>query len=888
MKYFNHIVFFTFTASLLILGCWSAFFYQENSIELARAFDVRILATKKIQDHAGHSFEYCEAEQPSGKKAYIFRSSDLTEVNGYNGPLSLAVMTDTSGSPLDFKILKSADSPAYLQKAMKDKETYLQRNIFSSFEEKDLAAVTGATYSSKGISKALSASGNKFAELVLNKKINNANNLSSATGTEKKLLFFAFLSWAVTAFALRFRINRALRFASLGISFVLSGLFFHIQYSSESAVALLDFNMPLLFTIPFMLIIMIPLLALIFGNYYCGFLCPFGALQELINNLNFTGRNLAPDKKLWNKLRVIKYIVFLLLFALFIFSGKNHEVFDGDLLTEVFSLDFTNPWLAALIAGILFLSLFTVRFWCRNLCPAGAFLSIFNKVNILSMLFGRKNLMKYLPISPGYCDLGVSGFDDNDCINCDRCRINKARKDRMPDMEQEKKGTGLSSNVIYSVLTALFLILVLAASFYPFHRDKTPSLTAIPISKNYKDGIYQGKAKGYNGDVVCEIKISAGRISDIKIVSSSDDTPGESFTKIPSEIIKKQSTEVNAVTGATYSSNGVINAVKQALAKASGELKESPETAPKSANFTINPEDCKDGDYIGIGKGSNQITVSVTIKAGRIENIKVIDQQETMPGEAFTEIIPQIIKKQTLKDIVVPQYSQKTANGLIAAVNMALMVAAESRKLEKESTPIPHEKVIKTILLPPPDRQGGIPLMQALSNRKSTRTFSAKPLEPQVLSNLLWAAFGINRTDKGRTAPSDMNMQEIRIFLAMQDGLFVYDARANTLSQISTEDIRKHTGYQLFAGQAPLDLIYAADLNAMKIIKTEQEKETAAQVDTAFISQNVYLYCSSAGLNTVLLGWFDKKNLHKIMGLSDNFILTYTQPVGYPLEKNKE
>jgi nitroreductase len=178
--------------------------------------------------------------------------------------------------------------------------------------------------------------------------------------------------------------------------------------------------------------------------------------------------------------------------------------------------------------------------------------------------------------------------------------------------------------------------------------------------------------------------------------------------------------------------------------------------------------------------------------------------------------------------------------------------------------------------------------MRALSQRKSSRSFSGKALTHQEISNLLWAAFGINRPDKGRTAPSDMNMQETLIFLAMADGLFVYDARANAVLQISAADIRKDTAYQHFAAAAPLDLIFAADLNAMKVIKKEEEKESAAAVDAALVGENVYLYCASAGLNTVLLGWFDKKKLREIMGLDDSFILTFTQPVGYPPDKKGE
>lgn len=185
----------------------------------------------------------------------------------------------------------------------------------------------------------------------------------------------------------------------------------------------------------------------------------------------------------------------------------------------------------------------------------------------------------------------------------------------------------------------------------------------------------------------------------------------------------------------------------------------------------------------------------------------------------------------------------------------------------------------EAVSLPSPDRQGGKPLMQALANRRSSRSFSGQPLSRQTLSNLLWAAFGVNRPDGGRTAPSAHNMQEISIYAALSDGLFLYDAQAHALLKVSGTDMRPLAGKQAFAAQAPLDLIYVADLARMR---EEEASEFYAAADTGFISQNVYLFCASEGLATVVYAWIERESLAKAMGLSPRQRIVLAQSVGWP------
>ena len=201
-----------------------------------------------------------------------------------------------------------------------------------------------------------------------------------------------------------------------------------------------------------------------------------------------------------------------------------------------------------------------------------------------------------------------------------------------------------------------------------------------------------------------------------------------------------------------------------------------------------------------------------------------------------------------------------------------MIVACTSLALAQDQKPVP---------LPPPQTTGGKPLMQVLKDRHSTREFSSQRLSPQTLSNLLWAAFGINRPDGKRTAPSAMNWQEIDVYVATQDGLYVYDAKANALKPVLQEDVRGATGQQAFVKDAALDLVYVADLSKTgKAGGEDQMLYTGA--DTGFIAQNVYLFCASEGLVTVVRASVDRAAIAKAFKLRPEQRVTLAQSVGYP------
>jgi len=188
---------------------------------------------------------------------------------------------------------------------------------------------------------------------------------------------------------------------------------------------------------------------------------------------------------------------------------------------------------------------------------------------------------------------------------------------------------------------------------------------------------------------------------------------------------------------------------------------------------------------------------------------------------------------------------------------------------------------LESIQLPKPQTDGGKPLMQSLRDRKSMREFSVEKISLPVLSNLLWAAFGVTRSDGKRTAPSARNWQETGIYVASADGLHLYDAKAHSLLPILKDDIRAMTGTQAYVKDAAISLVYVADY-AKAGNSPMDEKDLWSACDTGFIAQNVYLYCTSEGLNTVVRGLIDKPALAKVMKLRPDQKIILAQSVGYP------
>jgi len=184
--------------------------------------------------------------------------------------------------------------------------------------------------------------------------------------------------------------------------------------------------------------------------------------------------------------------------------------------------------------------------------------------------------------------------------------------------------------------------------------------------------------------------------------------------------------------------------------------------------------------------------------------------------------------------------------------------------------------------LPPPQNPRNALLIDALKLRKSSREFSEKRLPLGLVSSLLWAALGINRSDSGkRTAPSAHNWQEIDVYAVLPEGIFRYDAAAHALQRTVSGDFRALTGLQDFVGRAPLNLVYVANLSRMTDASAEDRAFFLA-ADAGFVAQNVYLFCAAEGLATVVRGLVDRKALASAMRLRPDQRIVLAQTVGYP------
>lgn len=178
------------------------------------------------------------------------------------------------------------------------------------------------------------------------------------------------------------------------------------------------------------------------------------------------------------------------------------------------------------------------------------------------------------------------------------------------------------------------------------------------------------------------------------------------------------------------------------------------------------------------------------------------------------------------------------------------------------------------ITLPAAQRSGGMPLMEALNNRKSTRQFDEnKQLTHQQLADLLWSACGYNREDK-LTIPTALNRQEITVYAIMPDGAYRYDARNNVLVQVNDQDVRQSAGAQEFAQKAWLNIAIVSD-------KSKMEHDIFAGVAVGAVMQNIYLWCASNGIGTVARGSFDGDVLAKELKLNENQRVMLVQTVGY-------
>jgi predicted membrane-bound spermidine synthase/Na+-translocating ferredoxin:NAD+ oxidoreductase RnfG subunit len=418
----------------------------------------RLEQASKVLADSGRKTNYFEVYDANNvPTGYIFSSEDLApQVRGFGGRINLAVYVDPNGTLIDFHVISSNETPAYLDLLNRrdtNDVTWLDRlkgrRLFQPEPFADVDAVTGATVSSEAILAAMQTSGHRFAIQVLGRSVE-----TTATGRiyqakyspDKHAVYL--IGAFVLALIVIYRGGFWSRLAVLLLNLVVGGIWLNAQFSSEQMATLLSFHAPTAaLTGVFLLIIAVPLSVALFGNIYCGYICPFGAAQELLGHV--IPRKFKPSITT-DKMRLprfVKYAVLFILILVFFFSRK-HTTLRVDLLISVWRPHFWGESLLVVVAIALIGSALYSRFWCRYLCPAGAFLSLLNKAAILK---------RYLPAKRfGFCEFGITAKDQLDCLYCDRCRY-------LPEAALKQISAGRDDRAAAPALARYFVVGVLAA-----------------------------------------------------------------------------------------------------------------------------------------------------------------------------------------------------------------------------------------------------------------------------------------------------------------------------------------------------------------------------------------------------------------------------------------
>ena len=365
-------------------------------------------------------FRVCDANDKLN--GYIFSSQDLApEVSGFGGKMNLAIYVDATGKLINFHIIWSNETPSYLELLSQWRGLLTEHHLFRPEPFADIHAVSGATVSSKAVLSALERSGYRFASEILGQapqsgtveeKVRQASYLPDTPGI---YLISAF----VLAFIVIYRGGFWSRLAVLCFNLVVGGVVLNAQYSSEQIATVLSLHSPAIgLSGTFLLVVGMPLLVIIFGNIYCGYICPFGAAQELLGYVvprrfkPAAGGILAESIR---KARFVKYVVLFVLIMVF-FISRNRTTLTADPLIAVFSGSSAlyTVSVGLIVAVALIGSIFYTRFWCRYLCPVGALLSLLNNVIVLKRFLPAKKFSR--------CEFGLTSKDHTDCLYCDRCR----------------------------------------------------------------------------------------------------------------------------------------------------------------------------------------------------------------------------------------------------------------------------------------------------------------------------------------------------------------------------------------------------------------------------------------------------------------------------------
>jgi SagB-type dehydrogenase family enzyme len=221
---------------------------------------------------------------------------------------------------------------------------------------------------------------------------------------------------------------------------------------------------------------------------------------------------------------------------------------------------------------------------------------------------------------------------------------------------------------------------------------------------------------------------------------------------------------------------------------------------------------------------------------------------------------------------------------LASCANNANKATVKTEEVAKQETAVDLSEFKNIKLLPADVENSSVSLMSALQNRQSQRNFNEEMLTLEDLSNVLWAAYGINREDGKRTVPSAVALYPVKVYAVLSNGIYFYNAENNELEAVAEGDFRSIQG-QAFSHNAPLNILYIADMNKYDNSSYKVNDETAikfAMSDASHSSQNVYLYCAGFGLKTVIRGGgFDEATIRNVLNLDNRHFVLLAQTVGY-------
>ena len=440
-----------------------------------------------------------------------------------------------------------------------------------------------------------------------------------------------------------------------------------------------------------MLLATVPATVLV-GRFFCGFFCSFGAVQDLLWLGSHRLRALFPGKRNLKKadriFRFAKYAV-LFYFIIFIWSGVTAVKTAG--LWQVFGqyVSFGHwPGLKPLLSvgGILLLvifigSLFVQRFFCRYFCPMGAIYSLISQTSFLKIDKPRKECGK-CHLCTSKCTMGMDltkkdRIAGGECISCQKC-VSWCPKGNV----HFRSRYGVLIGVGVTCATIMVSQLLIAGNLAKEKTADSVKKTAEnDAGGNFQNGIYTGTGEGYRGKVTVTVKVADGKITELVLDDYADDKSymERAKNRIFQEMISRQNTDVDAVSGATYSSNGLIEAVNKALGNEEGEGKKPEQEESEDKQSFIEAgrfQNLTDGIYTGSADAfRGDVEVQVTVEKQKVTDISILSYCDT--EEYFFRAAPAVIEQMKAEQSLnVDAVSGATysSNGIIHAVANALEI----------------------------------------------------------------------------------------------------------------------------------------------------------------------------------------------------------------------